>query len=193
MEQQTMKLAIFGDSFGAQQQDQPYASWVDLLSRHFDITNYCECGVGEYKILKQLQSANIRNYDKILITHTSATRVYVKHNPLHQSNQYYKNCDIIFSDVEARKNEFSNACELYFKYIFDLDYAINIHNMICKTIDDLCQGIDVIHTTHFDYSALYQFSNMINFYNLFLEHRGDVNHYTKIGNYKVYQSLLKIL
>lgn len=188
-----MRLAIFGDSFGVQQQDQPYDNWVDLLSQHFVITNYCECGVGEYKILKQLQSANLREYDKILIVHTSASRVYVKHNPLHQSTQYYKNCDIIFSDVETRKNKFSTACELYFKYIFDLDHAIDIHNMICKTIDDLCQEFDVIHTTHFDYSNLYQFSNMINFYNLFLEHRGDVNHYTKQGNNLIYQSLIKIL
>ena len=74
-----------------------------------------------------------------------------------------------------------------------MDYAIDIHNMVCKTIDDFCQGFDVIHTTHFDYSTLHQFSNMISFYDLFLKHRGDVNHYTKQGNNLVYQSLVKIL
>jgi hypothetical protein len=54
-----MKLAIFGDSFRVQKKNQPYSSWVDLLSQHFDITNHCECGVGEYKILKQLQSSDL--------------------------------------------------------------------------------------------------------------------------------------
>jgi hypothetical protein len=188
-----MKLAIFGDSFGAQKTNQPYLSWVDLLSRHFDITNYCECGVGEYKILKQLQSADLTKFDKILLVHTSATRTYVKYNPLHQSSEYYKNCDIILSDVEEGKNEFSTACLLYFKHIFDLDYAIDIHNMICKKIDELCQGRNVVHTTHFNYSELYQFQNMINFHNLFLNARGEVNHYNESGNYQIYQSLIKIL
>jgi len=188
-----MKLAIFGDSFGVQKKNQPYPSWVDLLSQHFDIINYCECGVSEYKILKQLENANLDEFDKKLIVHTSATRIYVKHNPLHQSTEYYKNCDIILSDIENRNDEFSHSCNLFFKHIFDLTYAIDIHNMICKTIDARCQDKNVIHTTHFDYSDLYQFPNMINFYDLFLKNRGDVNHYTKLGNHLIYQSLMKVL
>ena len=188
-----MKLALFGDSFGVQRKNTSYPSWVDLLSLHFDITNYCKCGVSEYKILKQLQSANFDDYDKILIVHTSATRVYVKYNPLHQSSEYHRDCDIIFSDIENSKDDFSKSCRLYFKHIFDLDYAIDVHNMICKTIDDLCSKVDVIHSTHFEYSGLHQFSNMINFHDLFLKHRGDVNHYDKQGNEQIYQSLLKVL
>jgi hypothetical protein len=188
-----MKFAIFGDSFGVQKKDQPYPGWVDLLSQHFDITNYCECGVSEYKILKQLQNTDLDQFDKKIIVHTSATRIYVKHNPLHQLSKYHKNCDIILRDIEHNRDDFSKSCQLYFKYIFDLDHAIDMHNMICKTIDDLCKGITFIHTTHFDYTGLYSFPNMINFYQLFLRHRGDVNHYDKFGNYQIYQSILKAL
>lgn len=189
-----MKLAIFGDSFGVQKKNQLYPGWVDLLSQHFDITNYCECGVSEYKILKQLEKTDLTQFDKKIIVHTSATRIYVKYNPLHQSSEYYKNCDIILSDIENRDDEFSHSCKLFFKHIFDLDYTIDIHNMICKKIDDFCQEEkNIIHTTHFDYSDLYQFTNMISFYDLFLKHRGDVNHYTKLGNQLIYQSLLKVL
>jgi hypothetical protein len=188
-----MKLAIFGDSFGVQKSNQPYKSWVDLLSQHFDITNHCECGVGEYKILKQLQGTDLTQFDKILIVHTSATRIYVKYNPLHCSSEYHKNCDIILADVENGDTEFALACQLYFKHIFDLDYAIDIHNMICNTINKYCLDKSVVHTTHFDYSGLFQFPDMISFYDLFLEHRGNVNHYTKHGNNLIYQSLIKIL
>ena len=188
-----MKLALFGDSFGVSMQNRPYPSWVDLLSQDFDITNHCKCGVGQYKILKQLQSADLGQFDKILITHTSATRVYVKHNPLHADSKYHQNCDIIFSDINQGDTEFSQACRLYFKHIFDLDYAVDLHNMICQQIDQLCQDLPVIHITHFDYEKLYQFPNMINFYELFLQHRGPVNHYDQYGNGQVYQSLLKVL
>jgi hypothetical protein len=193
MEQQAIKLAIFGDSFGVQKLNQPYASWVDLLSQHFDITNHCECGVSEYKILKQLQRTDLTQFDKILIVHTSATRTYVKYNPLHFSSEYHKNCDIILADVENGDTEFNIACQLYFKHIFDLEYAIDIHNMICNKINEYCLDKPTVHTTHFDYSDLFQFPDMISFHDLFLNHRGDVNHYTKIGNCKVYQSLLKVL
>ena len=112
---------------------------------------------------------------------------------MHYDSKYHKNCDIILTDVEHGDTEFNLACRLYFKHIFDLDYAIDIHNMICNTINTYCQGKSVVHTTHFDYSDLFQFTDMINFHNLFLNHRGNVNHYTKIGNYKIYQLLLKVL
>ena len=98
-----------------------------------------------------------------------------------------------FSDINQGDTEFSQACRLYFKHIFDLDYAVDLHNMICQQIDQLCQDLPVIHITHFDYEKLYQFPNMINFYELFLQHRGPVNHYDQYGNGQVYQSLLKVL
>lgn len=188
-----MKVAIFGDSFGVQKKHQPFASWVDLLACHHDIKNYCECGVGEYKILKQLRAADLRSFDKILIVHTSATRTFVRHNPLHQSSQYHKNCDIILSDVESGQDEFSLACRSYFKHIFDIEYAIDLHHMFCKEIDYLCREHSTIHTTHFDYTGLYQFSNMINFHKLFLKHRGPVCHYDQQGNIEIYNTLVKEL
>jgi len=187
------KLGLFGDSFGVVKSIEPFPSWVTLLSKHFDILNYCESGVGEYKILKQLQNINLEKFDHIIITHTSATRVYVKDNLLHSNSEYHKNCDIIYADIEGRKDEFSKACQNYFKYIFDLDYAIDIHNLICKEINQLVQEKSVTHITHFDYTKLYHFSNMINFFNLFEDNRGTVNHYNEYGNYTIYQTLLKNL
>jgi len=186
-------IGIFGDSFGVRKDYSEFSSWITLLGHHYSIINYCECGVGEYKILQQLRNSNLDKFDHIIVTHTSATRVYVKNNPIHASSKYHKNCDIIYADVENRPDEFSVACQLHFKYIFDIDYAISIHNMICEQIDNLLADRKVTHITHFDYTGLYNFNNMINFYELFLKNKGNVNHYNQIGNINIYQTLIKQL
>jgi hypothetical protein len=188
-----MRIGLFGDSFGVQRTDHPYPGWVDLLANDHAITNYAECGVSEYKILKKLQSVDLDQFDQIVITHTSPTRVYVKHNPLHQDTEYHKNCDIIYADIENHRDEFSFAGQLYFKHIFDLDYAADIHNLICKEIEEVCKNKKVLHITHFDYTRLYQFKNLHSFYRLFLKHRGEVNHYNEVGNKKIYLEILKLL
>jgi hypothetical protein len=184
------RLIIFGDSFGVQKTPELFNSWVTLLDNHYEIENQCECGVSQYKILQRLKNTDLTKFDKILITHTSPTRVYVKDNPLHKNSEYHKNCDILFADIENHVDEFSVACKLYFKHIFDFDYAFDIHNMICQEIDKLCGDKNTIHMTNFDYTNLYFFPNLINFYPLFLKNKGEVNHYNEVGNNKIYQTLL---
>jgi len=188
-----MNIGLFGDSFGYQKDNQPFENWVDLLSKHFQITNHCECGISEYKIFKQITKTNLDKFDLSIITHTSATRTFVPYNPLHFNSDTHQNCDIIYSDIADRSDDFSTACRQYFKHIFDLDYAIDIHNLICKEIDQLCSNKKVLHITHFDYDRLYKFPNMINFYKHWIDHRGPVNHYNKVGNNTVYQTILKKL
>lgn len=187
------KLAVFGDSFGVVDPAEEFASWVTQLSHHFKVINHCECGVGEYKILQQLKSVDLTQFDNIIVSHTSATRVYVKGHPLHKNSNIYKNCDIIYADIAERTDDFSIACQNYFKYIFDLNYAIDIHNLICKEIDTLLQNLPVTHITNFNYAGLYDFPDMINFYTLFLQNRGNVNHYNQYGNDVIYKKLLKKL
>ena len=157
------------------------------------IDNHCQCGVSEYKILQQLKSANLNKYDWVIVTHTSPTRVFVRYNPLHQESITHKNCDILLADIESKNDKFSNVCKDYFKYIFDIEYAIDIHNLICKEIDSIVKNLNVLHITHFDYTTCYQFPNLINFYNLWADNRGPVNHYNKYGNQQVYETVLKRL
>ena len=131
-----MKIGIFGDSFGFQKTDQPDLSWVDLLEQQHDIENYCQCGASEYKILKQLTSVDLSQFQHLIITHTSYSRIFVDYNPIHQQSKYHQECDILLSDVDSRTDEFSTACKLYFKYIFNFTYAKDIHNLILKEIND---------------------------------------------------------
>ena len=185
-----MKIALFGDSFGVQKVDEQFNSWVTMLSQHFEIYNYSECGISQYKILKSIQRTNLSTYDKVLITHTSPGRVYVNVNPLHLVTRYHKNCDIIYSDIEKNSDDFSKACQMYFKYIFDFDHAMDMHNLICKEIDFLLANKSTIHITHFDYDNLYMFKDLINFYPLWLKNKGEVNHYNQAGNSQIFQVLL---
>ncbi len=184
-----MKLAIFGDSFGYQHKSSPFTGWVDMLSHEHEVDNFCQCGVSQYKILQQIKSARLSLYDKIIVTHTSPTRVFVRHNPLHQDSLTHKNCDLLFADVEPRNEKFAKVSQDYFKYIFDLDYAIDIHNMICEKINFLLRDLDVIHITHFDYEQCYKFNDMINFYSLWTQNQGPVNHYNEKGNHEIYKIL----
>jgi hypothetical protein len=186
-----LNLGLFGDSFGYQTDNNPYPSWVDLLLQHYNIKNYCRCGISEYKILQQLKQADLDQFDQIIITHTSPTRVYVPYNPLHADDPVYNTCDIIYTDSTSQSGEFSQACKLYFKHIFDTDYAIDIHNMICREIDQISTNHNVLHITHFDYENCYKFSGLVNFYNHWVNHRGIVNHYTCNGNEYVYQQILQ--
>lgn len=188
-----MKILLLGDSFSVAVKDDRILGWPILLEKDFYVENKSESGSSQFRILENLKKSELNRYDKIIISHTSPMRTYVNHNPLHQSSQYHKNCDIIFSDIENRKDEFSVACQLYFKHIFDIRYAINIHNLICQEIDKLTSAYNVLHITHFDYTELYNFRGMINFYQHWLAHRGNVNHYNQTGNNFVYSKIIKSL
>jgi hypothetical protein len=189
------KIALFGDSFGYQKKDNVFPSWVDLLEENYEITNYCQCGVSQYKILKQIENANLDQFDILIVLHTSFSRVFVEHNPLHSDNPVYDTCDIIYSDIENHDGEFAQTCRLYFKHIFSESYAKDLHNLICERIDKLCMTSKklVIHATGFDYTDLYKFDRLENLHPIFVEHRGNVNHYNQKGNWLVYEKLSKRL
>ena len=191
-----MKILITGDSFAADWQIKypEKRGWPNVLSEIHDITNLAQAGCSEYRILKQIQSANLSDFDKIIIAHTSPFRLYVKNHPVH-IDQLHCNCDLIYSDVKehAKNNEKLLPLVDYFENYFDLDYAIDMHNIVCEKIDQITKTFDPIHITGFEWSGLYQFDNMLNFNYIFKKYRGIVNHYSLEGNLEVYESIQKRL
>jgi hypothetical protein len=185
-----MNIGLFGDSFAFQKQNEPFPSWVDLLAQHYVIDNHSECGVGEYKILKQIQSADLDSYDIVIVSHTSYSRVFVEHNPLHSDSEYHRNCDILYADIEGNTDKFSLAGQLYYKHIYSDDYAQDIHNLILKEIDSLLVGRLAVHLTPFDHTDLYQFVNTVDLRDVFVDNRGLVNHFNPSGNQEVYRRVL---
>ena len=192
-----MKILISGDSFAAnwtvKYPDQK--GWPNLLEDKFDIKNVAQAGCSEYKIYKQLENEKLENYDHIIICHTSPFRIPTINHPIHFNDILHKNCDLLYSDIKENldKNpELISICDFFEKY-FDFESAIFNHRLICKEIELITSSYNTIHVTNIDWKDLYQFKNMLNFYDLFQKNRGNINHYDKFGNVIIYNAILNSL
>ena len=179
-----MKLLICGDSFAANWKGE-YPGWTDILSKHFTVTNRSQAGVGEYKILKQLEQGI--DYDFIIVSHTSPYRVHTN-NSIHNT-ELHKNCDLLYNDV-ADKNSFLNkkvkSAKLWFETHYDEVYQEDIYCLIRKKINTMlvdksylsishlpCTKNFILEKKHLDCSVLWE-TNL-----------GVVNHYSEEGNKKL--------
>lgn len=176
------KILIAGDSFSSLALSGEHG-WPYLLNQQHYVTNISSPGIGEYKIMRAIERENLSKYDVIIVNHTSPNRVHCTENLLYPAKHVYRNSDLIFADAESKLP--SPDAELaynYFLKIFDADYYRFIHESCCKRIDQLTKGMPVIHMTHFEWSDLYEFNSMLNFYNLWLNNTGTYNHYNQSAN-----------
>lgn len=166
-----MNILIIGDSF-ATKCNGSYPGWAELLEQKHTVTNLAQAGVGEYKILKQLQSVTASDYDCVIVSHTSPYRIHTLHHPLHKEG-FHKNCDFIYEDVRNRLPD----VEKFFTEYFDLDYAIYIYRCIYDDITLKLKESRVIDTEE------------LGIKNLFSMHRGNVQHLTQEGNIIFYKRI----
>ena len=172
-----MKILICGDSFAVDwtKQFPDDSGWVN----EFEAINLAQAGVSEYKILKQLQSVDLNQFDRIIVAHTSPYRVHVENNPLHKESVLHKDCDLIYSDLENAdtSNPIVDAGLKYYKHIFDMEYYKDMYELIQEEIIKMTTPRQTIHITFFkDVNA------DKNFYNVFHKHRGVMNHLDDKGN-----------
>lgn len=186
------KILIIGDSFSSKCLASA-SGWPVLLEKHFDITNLSCPGIGEYKILKQLYSADLKKYDAICASHTSPNRVHAEYNPLYLDDHLYHTSDIIFSDVENKNNKIANSMMDYFKFVFDQEYYNFIHHCCCEKINQATENYKTLHITHFNWDNLFVFDNFINFYDVWKSNKGSYNHYSKKGNQIVAENVCSYL
>ena len=184
-------ILIIGDSFSCTHESHgENIGWPELLRRNFKITNLSQAGVSEYKIYKQLISIDLNQFDSIIICHTSFFRIPIKENTFYQNSKLHKSSDLIFTDVESKKNisKKMKTAFNFFKYFFWKEYFLFTNGLIFEQIYEKTK--DCIHITFFDdfYDA-----RVTNFHNIFLNHRGDVNHLDKNGNTKIFSYLKKEL
>jgi hypothetical protein len=98
----------------------------------------------------------------------------------------YSNSDIIFADAESKQNQ---SIIDYFTLIFDPEYYCFVHTSCCQAIDQMTADIPTIHMTNFEWDDLYQFNNMLNFYGMWTNNRGNEVHYNQNGNRIILQTL----
>ena len=185
-----MKILIAGDSFATVWPDSQLG-WPTLLAKKYSVVNLAQAGIGEYKILKQIQSQEINNFDLVIVSHTSPSRLHTNNHPVHKDG-FHKNCDLILNDLinrSAFRNPSLKAAQEYFKYHYDDTYQIDIYNLIRKQINQLIT-IPYISMSHVDVvNTLAIEANHIDFSNLWSKERGSINHYTIEGNSKIFETL----
>ena len=182
-------ILICGDSFAADWTKKYDGNgWVNMLCNDFNVTNVAEAGVSEYKIYQQLKKQKIEDYDKIIISHTSAYRIPVEVHPLHSKDILHYNCDFIYNDIKEHRDNPEVKCiiDLYEKH-FHFDYALFVHELILKEINTMCpNAINITFFNSFNENAL-------ELEDVFLKNRGNINHLNKKGNKIVYNKIIKLL
>lgn len=184
-----ISVLICGDSFAA---NWPGEGWPKKLAQKYNVKNLAQAGVGEYKILRQIESENILNFDLVIVSHTSPSRVHTRKHPLHQTG-LHKDCDLIFNDVDRFSflNESLKSAKGWFKYHYDEEYQIDIYKMLRQKINSLIKK-PYISISHADLpDDLVLESTHIDFRSIWIENRGDVNHYSANGNDIVFQTIDK--
>lgn len=182
------EVLLCGDSFSADWGD---IGWPQLLSRDFNITNLSQAGVGEYKILKQIESVNIRDYDLVIVSHTSPSRVHTANHPIYKTG-FHKDCDLIYTDIENKNSFFNSSLKIakgWFKFHYDDQYQTDIYKLIRNKIKNICTipYISISHA-HLNVDVIPE-NKFIDFSELWKTHRGTINHYNEIGNQKIYEIL----
>lgn len=184
-----MRILVAGDSFAAPWPGN-YPGWATLLNKDYQVVNRAQAGVGEYKVWLQLAEENLDNYDLTIVCHTSAYRVYVPEHPFHTTG-LHKDADLIYTDVMARDNYPEREhLQYYFESMFDLNYALDIHNLIKERIMYYTMDSRVIHLSFFPVlSNEFVIKNELNFHDIWQQHPGKVNHLSATGNDLVYNSI----
>lgn len=188
-----MRLLVVGDSFSA---DWSYkypnsSGWPNLLAEKFTVTNLSQAGCSEFRILKQLRSTSLSQFDCVLISHTSPYRIYTEYNPLRAGDQLHHHCDLLYSDVKAlaKTNQDYAAAATYFEKFFSLEFADYNHQCVYKDIVAHTKSTKTVHITH----IANQFAVDIDFSTTYQRHSGLINHYSKAGNLLVFETVYKYL
>ena len=186
-----VKTLIAGDSFAAEWPGDN--GWVKLLAKDYNVTNVAQAGVSEYKILKQLQDADVSKYDVVIVSHTSPSRVHTLNHPLHKSG-LHKDCDLIWTDLLDRNSMFNaslRSAKGYFRYHFDDEYYQTIYSLLRKEIYNLLANKNYISLSHAPFNQIITIEkDHIDFSNFWKTNRGNENHYSILGNKVIYNNVV---
>lgn len=186
-----MKILIIGDSF-ADPSGVIGDTWYRSLPS--SVTNMAKAGVGQYKILQQLLSVK-SHFDKVIVVVTSEYRVHASQNPFYTFTDHrHHESDLILRDVESRlPDERAQHICYWFKNIFDLKHAVDMHNLILQeTHNKLRQkNLNFIPITFFPrMNDIYNFDNqLIDFSLIAQDNQGDKNHLDSQGHKLVLNEL----
>ena len=111
-----MKILITGDSFAADWTIKypNICGWPNMLAKEYSVTNVAQAGVSEYKIWKQIKCQNLQNFDIVIVSHTSPSRVHTFHHPIHSKDKLHYNADLMLNDIIYHKSKLKNLHENHY-------------------------------------------------------------------------------
>jgi len=184
------RVLIVGDSFGAdwtKKYKEHGLGWTNIIADKFNITNLAQAGCGEYKILLQIKSIDLSEFDIIVVNHTSPYRFYVTEHPVHKNDILHYNSDLLYLDLlHYYKTEPTDNIKIaiaIFERYFDLDYANYIYGLIYNDIIKQCENIKTLHLIHTDSSI--NDKKLIRISKFNKKNKGLMNHYNEKTNIAV--------
>jgi len=195
-----MKILIIGDSYAADWSVKynDDSGWPNLIAKQHTVTNLAQAGVGEYKILQQIESVkNISDYDCVIVSHTSPLRVNTKKHPVHYSDKLHHNADLMLADIEYHYtrwwnllNPFNTALRTarnFFFYHFDEQYQNNIYRLLRKEINLKIGAVPcvVVNNLNVDPQFITE-DHAINLVKIQKKYPGLINHLSTQGNALVF-------
>lgn len=193
-----MKILICGDSFSADWTVKyPGIGWPNMLANDYQVTNLSQAGCGEYKIYLQLLSVDLTQFDKIIVSHTSPNRIYIKDHPVHAGDPLHKDSDLIYTDLKdhAKRTKSLQPIIDFYENYFEIGYAEFVHSLICEKIKEHLSSFNgkILHIANLNWENLYQFDDMLHFEYLFKTNRGLMNHFNDKGNAVIYNKIKSLL
>lgn len=183
------KISIIGDSFSSDTVSP--ASWIKILSNHYNVSNYSQRGISQYRLYKNLiiNYHSIKQSDAVIIFHTNPDRVYVPDEvnfPSRMLNSHLY-CDLVASD-SLEKQSWKHIVENFYRYFYDQEQQNLYYQLLVERMIKLLNDQKVIHCSGFNLHL-----NIKSFLPIQQKYPGDINHCSAEGNNQIYQYLIKEL
>lgn len=176
-----MKIAIVGDSFSS---DSGLNSWITLLGKTHQVTNFSQRGISQYKILQIVdQNLNtLQSADKVIVWYTNPDRIYINHDvdypTRHRSTHQF--ADMVASDILDKK-EWKNIAETYYKFFYNQELQNFISESVITQIRNLL-GTNIIECSGFNFAD----KKIKSFFEIRKQYQGKINHFNIGGNKIIY-------
>ena len=143
-----MKILIVGDSFAADWSVTTVTptGWPNLLAEQVSVTNLARAGCSQYRIIQQLQSVSLDEFDWVVVCHTSPHRIVTRQHPIHQT-ALHASADLIFSDLEYHQQQVGGVDNVslvcaynFFRYRYDEDFQNFVYDAVLRSIAEILKN-----------------------------------------------------
>ena len=184
-------LWIIGDSFSTSMNDD---SWISIVAGDMEVINLAKNGVSEYRIYRTFLSVRgkFKENDIVIFCHTNPHRIYLPDRVAYptRTKTSHPHCDLVMGDVSRHGIFWRFISYVFVSYFYDETYYDTLYYLMVQEMDRIQReaGCKVLHISGFDVSH-----PIISIYDLFLSHRGNINHLNKEGNILVAERILSYL